>query len=281
MFSFSGLTSSKKPIGSFLLLGSTGLGKTHTAKMIAQTLFEREDNLIQLDMSEFSEKTSVSKLTGSAPGYVGYEEGSQLIERVKRNPYCVIVFDEIEKAHDDVLNLLLQILEEGKLTGNMGQSADFSNAIIVLTSNIGQEFYQKTSSIGFMPKEDTPDTFKKSIINSAKKHFKLELLNRIDSIIPYNQLQIKELRQVLNIKIKEFQKQLKKKGVNLKVSAQVRVDICKRAVEENMGARPLQRIFRDEVQTICARKILEDQELKEISFCLKDKLVSVSEVAAE
>jgi ATP-dependent Clp protease ATP-binding subunit ClpA len=217
-------------------------------------------------MSEFSEKTSVSRLIGASPGYVGYEEGSQLIERVKRNPYCVIIFDEIEKAHEDVLNLLLQILEEGKLTGNMGQAADFSNVIVVMTSNIGQELYQKTNSIGFAPKEADANNFKKSIINSAKKHFKLELLNRIGSIIPFNQLGMEGLRQILNIEIRSFQKQLKKKGINLKISAHVRVDICERAVEENMGARPLQRIFRDEIQSICARKILEDQELSEISF---------------
>ena len=269
MFSFSGLTESTKPIGSFLLLGSTGLGKTHTAKMIAKNLFARQDNLIQLDMSEFSEKTSVTRLIGASPGFVGYEEGAQFLERVKRNPYCVIIFDEIEKAHEDVLNLLLQILEEGKLTGNMGQSADFSNAIIVMTSNIGQELYQKTNSVGFISQEASAGDFKKSIINSAKKHFKLELLNRIDSIIPYNQLNLEELRKILNIEIKEFQKQLKKKDIKLKISAQVRVDICERAMEENMGARPLQRIFRDEVQSICARKILENQELKEINFRLK------------
>jgi len=276
MFSFSGLSDSEKPVGSFLLLGSTGLGKTHTAKMIAKNLFEREDNLIQLDMSEFSEKTSVSRLIGAAPGYVGYEEGAQLIEKVKRNPYCVIIFDEIEKAHEDVLNLLLQILEEGRLTGNIGQSADFSNAIIVMTSNIGQELYQKTNSMGFMPKEENKDDFKKLITDSAKKHFKLELLNRIDSVIAYNQLGMKELREILNIDIKKFQKRLKKKGINLKISAQVRVDICERAMEENMGARPLQRIFRDEVQSICAHKILENQGLKEISFRFKNKLIIAS-----
>jgi ATP-dependent Clp protease ATP-binding subunit ClpC len=266
MFSFSGLSDSTKPIGSFLFLGSTGLGKTYTAKMIAKNLFEREDNLIQLDMSEFSEKTSITRLIGASPGYVGYEEGAQLIERVKRNPYCVIIFDEIEKAHEDVLNLLLQILEEGKLTGNMGQSADFSNAIIVMTSNVGQELYQKTSSVGFMSQEQNTKDLKKSILNSAKKHFKLELLNRIDSIIPYNQLKIEDLRKILNTEIKDFQKQLKKKNINLKISAQARIDICKRAMEENMGARPLQRIFRDEVQSICARKILENKDLKEINF---------------
>ena len=272
MFSFSGLSDSTKPIGSFLFLGSTGLGKTHTAKMIAKNLFERENNLIQLDMSEFSEKTSITRLIGASPGYVGYEEGAQLIERVKRNPYCVIIFDEIEKAHEDVLNLLLQILEEGKLTGNMGQSADFSNAIIVMTSNIGQELYQKTNSVGFISQESTAEDLKKSILNSAKKHFKLELLNRIGSIIPYNQLRLEDLRAILNIEIRDFQKQLKNKNINLKISAQVRIDICKRAMEENMGARPLQRIFRDEVQSICARKILENEDIKEINFkCNKGK----------
>ena len=272
MFSLSGLIDSNKPVGSFLFLGSTGLGKTHTAKMIAENLFERDDKLIQLDMSEFSEKTSVARLIGAAPGYVGFEEGAQLIERVKRNPYCVIIFDEIEKAHEDVLSLLLQILEEGKLTGSMGQSADFSSAIIILTSNVGQELYQKTNSVGFMAEESTPKDFKKTILKSAKKHFKLELLNRIDSIIPFNRLELPELRKILNIDIKDFQKQLKKKGVTLKISAQIRVDICNRAEEENMGARPLQRIFRDEVQSVCARKILENTEVKEINFKCNDNI---------
>jgi ATP-dependent Clp protease ATP-binding subunit ClpB len=145
-----------------------------------------------------------------------------------------------------------------------------------MTSNIGQELYQKTNSMGFMPKEENKDDFKKLITDSAKKHFKLELLNRIDSVIAYNQLGMKELREILNIDIKKFQKRLKKKGINLKISAQVRVDICERAMEENMGARPLQRIFRDEVQSICAHKILENQGLKEISFRFKNKLIIAS-----
>ena len=280
MFSFSGLTDSNKPIGSFLLMGATGLGKTHTAKMIARHLYEREDNFIQFDMSEFSEKTSVSRLIGASPGYVGYEEGSQLIEKVKRNPYCVIVFDEIEKAHDEVLNLLLQILDEGKLTDNVGQAADFSSALIVLTSNIGQDLYQKTKSIGFNSEPNKEEDFKKSVIAEAKKHFKLELLNRIDKIIPYKTLTHKELRAILNIEIKTFQKQLKKKNINLKISASARKDICERAEEENMGARPLQRIFREDVQSFVAKKMVENQNLSEISFKYVDGKITCSVISS-
>jgi ATP-dependent Clp protease ATP-binding subunit ClpC len=244
-------------MGSFLLLGATWLGKSYTAKRVAQSLFEREDALIQYDMSEFSEKTSVSRLIGASPGYIGYEEGGKLVEKVKRNPYSVVVFDEAEKAHEDVLNLLLQILEEGKLTDNLGQVADFSNCLVFLTSNIGHSLYEDVKSMGFSSAKNSLEDMQKEVKKEAKKSFKLELLNRIDKIIPYNKLTHKELRKILNMEIDAFKKLLKKQGIKLRISSRVREDICRRAEEENMGARPLQRIFRQDIQSVAAKKIVE------------------------
>lgn len=271
MLSFSGLAEGNKPIGSFLLLGSTGLGKTHTAKMLCKFLYEKEDSFIQFDMSEFSEKTSVSRLIGASPGYVGFDEGSPLIEKVKRDPYCVVIFDEIEKAHEDVLNLFLQILEEGKLTDSVGQSADFSNAIIIMTSNVGQNLYQKTNSMGFGGTSEDETSVLDKVTAEAKKSFKLELLNRIDKIIPYNNLGDKEMREILNINIKDFQKLLKSKGIKLSISSACRDYMCKSAMKENMGARPLHRIMKEKIKSPSAKKIVENPGAKHIKFTLKSE----------
>ena len=271
MLSFSGLTEGNKPIGSFLLLGSTGLGKTHTAKMLSKFLYEKEESFLQFDMSEFSEKTSVSRLIGASPGYVGFEEGSPLIEKVKRNPYCVIIFDEIEKAHEDVLNLFLQILEEGKLTDSVGQSADFSNTIIIMTSNVGQNLYQKTASMGFGKGSNEQDSISDKVLAEAKKSFKLELLNRMDKIIPYNNLDESDMRKILNINIKDFQKLLKSKGIKLSISPSCRDYMCQSAMKENMGARPLHRIMKEKIKSPSAKKIVENPDSKHIKFTLKSE----------
>jgi len=217
-----GISSEDKPIGSFVFLGPTGVGKTELAKTLAQYMFNDEKSLIRLDMSEYMERHTVSKLIGSPPGYVGYEEGGQLTEIIRHKPYSLILFDEIEKAHPEVFNILLQILDNGRLTDSKGRTVNFKNTIIILTSNIGSEELIK-SSIGFNGSDkDKIEKIEDKIRDSLKNYFKPEFLNRLDEIIIFHQLKEKELLQIVSIQLEKVQERLKKQNIKLNTSTKAK-----------------------------------------------------------
>lgn len=256
-----GLKDPKKPIGTFIFVGPTGVGKTYLAKSLAENLFGDVDALIRLDMSEYMEKHSVSKLIGSPPGYVGYEEGGQLTEKVRRRPYSVVLFDEIEKAHPDVFNILLQLLDDGRLSDSKGKIVDFKNTIIILTSNIGSTNI-KTNALGFragneekskVEKQKTEDRIKEAL----KSTFKPEFLNRIDDIVIFEALTEEEIYEVVKIMIKDLDNRLKNINIDIKVKENAMKLIAKRGYDKEYGARPLERTIKNMVENKLSEKILE------------------------
>jgi ATP-dependent Clp protease ATP-binding subunit ClpC len=248
----------RRPIGSFLFLGPTGVGKTHLAKTLAESIFGDRDSIVQIDMSEYMEKFSVSRLIGSPPGYVGYEEGGQLTEAVRRKPYSVVLFDEIEKAHPDVVQLLLQVLEEGRLTDSLGRSVDFRNTIIIMTSNVGAHILQRNQGLGFGSddEDDNFDTTKKKIMEEAKRVFKPEFLNRINSIIVFRQLTRLHLRQIIDLEITTVYKRLRDKNLPLEVTAAAKDFLIDQGYDEKYGARPLRRAVEQHLEDPLAEELL-------------------------
>ena len=239
-----GLKEPGKPIGSFLFLGATGVGKTWAAKRLSHHYFGSEKNLIRFDMSEYSEKVSSSKLIGASPGYVGYEEGGVLIESLKKKPHCVVLFDEIEKSHPDVQQLLLQILEEGELEDSSGNKVFFKDSIVILTSNIGSDLTTK-STLGFAPSENSNES---KIKDQAKKILSPELINRLDDIVVFNHLEPTHLLKIFNYQIRKLSKKLKPRSIKLSISEEVAKHLCERAASEKMGARPLKRLIHSEIE---------------------------------
>src|SRR5208282_2687992 len=225
----------KRPIGSFLLLGPTGVGKTLLAKALAMDLNGTEESLIQLDMSEYMERHSAARLIGSPPGYIGYDDQNSLVERVRRNPYCVVLFDEIEKAHPDVWNMLLQILEEGKLTDGQGRVANFRNTIILMTSNLGYSVAKKIS-IGFNPNKDN---VKETVLAEVKKEFRPEFLNRIDEVVVFDSLSPQDCAQILDLEIEKVRKRTAYASIT--ISPALRAHILKIGFSEEYGGRELKR----------------------------------------
>lgn len=245
----SGLGDPKRPLGSFLFLGPTGVGKTHMAKTLAWFLFNDPDAMVRIDMSEYMEKHSVSRLIGAPPGYVGYEEGGQLTEKVRRRPYSVVLLDEIEKAHPDVFNILLQIMDEGRLTDNQGHVVDFKNTIIIMTSNIGSQYYaDKTSS-----KED----LKREVTGEIKKHFRPEFLNRIDEIVVFNQLTEDDILKIVDLELSGIKERLRGRQITIDVTDKARKELAKLGFDPDYGARPLKRLIQREVQDKLALEILK------------------------
>ena len=257
-----GLKDLSKPIGSFLCLGASGIGKTWTAKMIAKHYFGSEKNIIRFDMSEYSNKVSSSKLTGASPGYVGYEEGGVLVEAIKKKPHCVLLFDEIEKSHSDVQQLLLQILEEGEVEDNVGTKVYFKDTIIILTSNIGSELTTK-SSLGFSP---IPVSNDEKIYDTAKKILSPELVNRLDSVIVFNHLKQEHLYKIFKSEIRKLSSKLKKQNILLNISEEAGQFICEQAAEEKMGARPLKRLIKSQIEDIVVEYYFKNQSKKQIKF---------------
>ena len=245
-----GLSSDSRPIGSFLFLGPTGVGKTETAKALSRFLFDSEKSLIRFDMSEYMEKHAVSRLVGAAPGYVGYEEGGQLTEAVRRKPYSVILFDEVEKAHPDVFNILLQVLDDGRLTDNKGVTVDFKNTIIILTSNIGAS---KIIEI-----EDEEEK-KKAVNEEIKKYFKPEFINRLDSVIIFNSLKDKDIQEIVRIMLKDLQKRLEEKDIEIELTDAAVKYIAEAGFDPVFGARPLKRALDENIEDRLAELILEDK----------------------
>jgi ATP-dependent Clp protease ATP-binding subunit ClpC len=238
-----GIKDPKRPIGSFVFLGPTGVGKTLLARALAEFMFGDEDALLQLDMSEYMEKFNVSRLIGAPPGYVGYEEGGQLTEKVRRRPYAVILLDEIEKAHPDVFNLLLQMFEEGRLTDSFGRKVDFKNTIIIMTSNVGAEAIRKTGSLGFKAQgeEIGYQQMKEKLLEEVKRTFKPEFLNRIDDVIVFRQLLREDLRQIIDIEMGLVAQRLKEHNIILEVSAEAKEFLIEKGFDPVFGARPLKR----------------------------------------
>lgn len=245
----SGLGDPARPIGSFLFLGPTGVGKTHMARMLARFLFNDPDAMVRIDMSEYMEKHAVSRLIGAPPGYVGYEEGGQLTEKVRRRPYCVILLDEMEKAHRDVFNILLQILDDGRLTDNQGHVVDFKNTIIVMTSNIGTQYFtDKTRS-----KKDID----RSVLNEVKQHFRPEFLNRIDETAVFNQLTEDDILKVVSLELGEIVERLTKRNIKVAVTDAAKKELARRGYDPDYGARPLKRLIQKEIQDRMAMELLE------------------------
>jgi ATP-dependent Clp protease ATP-binding subunit ClpC len=255
-----GLKDPKKPIGSFIFLGPTGVGKTELAKELARFLFDSEDALIRVDMSEYMEKFSVSRLVGAPPGYVGYEEGGQLTEKVRRKPYSVVLLDEIEKAHPDIFNLLLQVLDDGQLTDGLGRKVDFKNTIIILTSNIGsRQLKDFGTGVGFTTptKSKTQDEESRSVIqNALKKTFSPEFLNRIDDVIVFNSLQKEDIFKIIDIAIKDVFKRIEDLGYKLEITEKAKDYIAEKGFDPQFGARPLKRAIQKYVEDTVAEKII-------------------------
>ena len=247
-----GLKDENKPIGSFIFLGPTGVGKTELAKTLARSLFDSEENIIRIDMSEYMEKHSVSRLVGPPPGYVGYEEGGQLTEAVRRAPYSVILFDEIEKAHEDVFNMFLQILDDGRLTDNKGKTVDFKNTIIIMTSNIGSSYLlQDQGKIT----EETKDL----VMGEMKRRFKPEFLNRVDDIIMFKSLDKEEIKKIIDIFMNSLANRLKDKDINMEVTDAAKDIMVREGYDPVYGARPLKRYIGNTLETIIARKLIAGQ----------------------
>ena len=261
-----GLKDPNKPIGSFFFLGPTGVGKTQLAKVLAEYLFESRNNLVRIDMSEYMEKFSVSRLVGAPPGYIGYEEGGQLTEKVRRHPYSVVLFDEIEKAHPDVFNILLQVLDEGQLTDSLGRRVDFKNTIIIMTSNIGtRQIKDFGQGVGFSTsaREASATDYMKDIIHKAlKKAFSPEFLNRVDDVITFNHLQKSDIHKIIDIELKGLYQRMSNLGYQIKISPPAKDFVAERGYDIQFGARPLKRAIQKYLEDPLAEVIIKS-ELKE------------------
>ncbi len=253
-----GLKDPNRPIGSFIFLGPTGVGKTQLAKELARYLFESEQALIRIDMSEYMEKFSVSRLTGAPPGYVGYEEGGQLTEKVRRHPYSVVLFDEIEKAHPDVFNILLQILDDGRLTDGLGRQVDFKNTILIMTSNIGAREIRKTGGFGFSKGDERSDyeSMKKRIMDEVKRIFNPEFLNRVDEIVVFRSLNLNDIVKIVDILIDEMAMKLRDRDIEVELTKGARELLATKGFDPVFGARPLRRTIQKLVEDLIAEEIL-------------------------
>ena len=281
-----GLKDPNRPIGSFLFLGPTGVGKTELTKALAECLFGDENAMIRVDMSEFMEGHSVSKLIGSPPGYVGYDEAGGLTEKVRRKPYSVVLFDEIEKAHPDVMNLLLQILDDGRLTDNQGRTVNFKNTVIIMTSNVGARLITDKKTLGFsgiLSKEDEKlkvenETIKKDVMQEAKREFKPEFLNRIDEIIVFHKLSKEDITQIINNMLKTVQMRMSKQNIKFDVDEKAKELIAKEGTDLNYGARPLKRAIQNLVEDRIAEGILNDEikPKKKVTLTAKDEKIIIA-----
>ena len=277
-----GLKSPKRPTGSFIFLGPTGVGKTYLAKTLAEFLFGNEDALIRIDMSEFMEKHNISRLVGAPPGYVGYQEGGELTEKIRRKPYSVILLDEIEKAHPDVFNILLQVLEEGQLSDHLGHTVDFRNTVIIMTSNVGSKEINRGSSLGFSMSDDKNSflDLKDKAITALKKVFNPEFLNRVDEVVVFHSLKKEHIRKIIDIMLDESRKQLEEKGMTFIIRESAKNFLIEKGYDEKYGARPLRRTIQRELEDPLANEILKGVFKKgsKITVNYRDKKIVFKEV---
>ncbi|MHA3770230.1 ATP-dependent chaperone ClpB [Verrucomicrobiota bacterium sgz303538] len=248
----SGLKDPKRPIGSFIFLGPTGVGKTELARALAETLFDSEENIVRVDMSEYMEKHAVARLIGAPPGYVGYEEGGQLTEAVRRKPYCVILFDEIEKAHHDVFNLLLQILDDGRLTDSQGRTVDFKNTVIIMTSNIGSQHLITEMSM----EGEISEPVRKKVMDDLRLHFRPEFLNRVDEIVLFKPLTLEQIEQIVDLQLKMLRNRLEERHIGLELTERAKEFVAHEGYDPVYGARPLKRYLQRHIESALSRKIL-------------------------
>jgi len=274
-----GISEENRPLGSFMFLGPTGVGKTETARALAKFLFNDENALVRLDMSEYMEKHTVSKIIGSPPGYVGYEEGGQLTEKIRRRPYSVILLDEVEKAHPEVFNILLQILEDGRLTDAKGRVASFKNAILIMTSNIGSEYIARMGSLGFVSGKEKQErqSLKEKVLEALRESFRPEFINRIDEIIIFNYLGKPEIKKIVELELRKVAERLENKKIKIKVSEKAKEILAEHGFDPNLGARPLKRVIQREVLDPLALKIVAGlvQEGQEVRIDTKDSKIVI------
>ncbi len=275
-----GLKSPNRPIGSFIFSGPTGVGKTELAKALAEAVFGSEDNIVRIDMSEFMEKHTTSKLIGSPPGYVGYDDGGHMTEIIRKKPYSVVLFDEIEKAHPDVFNIMLQILDDGRLTDSKGRLVNFKNTIIIMTSNVGASMITSTQKLGFSvsqdSKKDKYEKLKDTVMEEMKKSFRPEFLNRIDDIIVFAHLSQEEIRQIVDLMLKDLFKRLDERQLNIEVGDDVKDFLAKEGYNEAYGARPLRRVIQKKIEDVLAEEILTGKYQSNDTLVMKmedDKII--------
>jgi len=284
-----GISEESRPSGSFMFLGPTGVGKTETARALAEFLFNDENALVRLDMSEYMERHTVSKMIGAPPGYVGYEEGGQLTDKIRRRPYSVVLLDEIEKAHPEVFNILLQILEDGRLTDAKGRVASFKNSILIMTSNIGSEHIAKMGSLGFLDQKEESErkSLKEKVMEALKEEFRPEFLNRIDEIIIFNYLGKPEIKKIVDLELQKVAERLKNKKIEIKVTEGAKELLAEQGFDPNLGARPLKRIIQKLVldplslkivggKVLEGEKVMVDLENEKIIFRTPRDLIKVS-----
>ena len=248
-----GIKDPTKPIGSFLFLGPTGVGKTELAKALAESLFDDENNMIRIDMSEYMEKYSVSRLIGAPPGYVGYDEGGQLTEAVRRKPYSVVLFDEIEKAHPDVFNVLLQVLDDGRITDSQGRTVDFKNTILIMTSNIGSAYLLD----GMDENGNISEESQQAVMNDLRAHFRPEFLNRLDEMIMFRPLTKENIYDIIDLLVADVNKRLADKELSIELTEAAKNQIVEGGYDPNYGARPLKRYLQKHVETLAAKLMLQ------------------------
>jgi ATP-dependent Clp protease ATP-binding subunit ClpB len=248
----SGLKDPKRPIGSFIFLGPTGVGKTELARALAESLFDSEENIVRIDMSEYMEKHAVARLIGAPPGYIGYEEGGQLTESVRRKPYCVVLFDEIEKAHNDVFNVLLQILDDGRLTDSHGRTVDFKNTIIIMTSNIGSPYLIENAG----ERGEIAEHVRSKVMGELRVHFRPEFLNRVDEIVLFKPLTLSEIERIIDLQLKLLRVRLIERHLELELTEAAKEYIAREGYDPVYGARPLKRYLQRHLETALSRQIL-------------------------
>ena len=279
-----GLKDPKRPTGSFIFLGPTGVGKTELCKALAEAIFGDENNVIRVDMSEYMEKQSVAKLVGSPPGYVGYDEGGQLTEKIRRKPYSIILFDEIEKAHPDVFNILLQILEDGRITDSQGRTVDCRNTVIIMTSNVGARDIIEPKRVGFSSEENMQaknyKEMKDNVLGELKKTFKPEFINRIDEIIVFHPLTEENIKEIVTLMVNILAKRLEQNGIKIQITEEAKLLLAKKGYEPQYGARPLRRVIQTLVEDKLAEEMLDKHigENDSVLIDVKDEEIVIKKV---
>jgi ATP-dependent Clp protease ATP-binding subunit ClpB len=248
----SGIKDPRRPIGSFIFLGPTGVGKTELGRALAEALFDSEEAMVRIDMSEYQERHTVSRLMGAPPGYVGYEEGGQLTEAVRRKPYSVLLFDEIEKAHPDVFNVLLQILDDGRLTDAQGRTVDFKNTVVIMTSNIGSPHLLE----GIDAAGEIAESARQAVMGELRRHFRPEFLNRVDDVVLFKPLTLEEIRRIVDLQTQDLRKRLQERGVRLQMTEAARDLVARAGFDPVYGARPLKRYLQHELESRIGRAII-------------------------